>query len=88
MHDSFFRLGEIYFMLVSSAPALILAPMEGVTDAPMRALQGATGAFTFAAIGDVPYAERQFASLETTMSNLRAQGDLLTRTFGTGSNSN
>ncbi len=31
---------------------------------------------------------RQFASLETTMSNLRAQGDLLTRTFGAGSNSN
>src|SRR5262245_59472132 len=28
--------------------ALILAPMEGVTDAPMRALQGAAGAFTFA----------------------------------------
>ena len=35
-------------MLVSNAPALILAPMEGVTDAPMRALQGATGAFTYA----------------------------------------
>jgi tRNA-dihydrouridine synthase C len=29
-------------------PALILAPMEGVTDAPMRAVQGAAGAFTFA----------------------------------------
>jgi tRNA-dihydrouridine synthase C len=35
-------------MLLPTAPALILAPMEGVTDAPMRALQGATGAFTFA----------------------------------------
>ncbi len=35
-------------MLDSTSPALILAPMEGVTDAPMRALQGATGAFTFA----------------------------------------
>jgi tRNA-dihydrouridine synthase C len=35
-------------MLLSTVPALILAPMEGVTDAPMRALQGATGAFTFA----------------------------------------
>jgi tRNA-dihydrouridine synthase C len=34
-------------MLTASSPALILAPMEGVTDAPMRALQGATGAFTF-----------------------------------------
>jgi tRNA-dihydrouridine synthase C len=35
-------------MLVPSQPAVILAPMEGVTDAPMRALQGAAGAFTFA----------------------------------------
>ena len=34
-------------MLVPNRPALILAPMEGVTDAPMRALQGATGAFSF-----------------------------------------
>ena len=29
-------------------PALVLAPMEGITDAPMRALQGSTGAFTYA----------------------------------------
>jgi tRNA-dihydrouridine synthase C len=29
-------------------PALVLAPMEGVTDPPMRALQGERGAFTFA----------------------------------------
>ena len=35
-------------MLSPDAPALVLAPMEGVTDAPMRALQGATGAFTHA----------------------------------------
>src|SRR5438046_192480 len=35
-------------MLVATEPAVVLAPMEGVTDAPMRALQGATGAFTFA----------------------------------------
>jgi tRNA-dihydrouridine synthase C len=35
-------------MLVPSEPALVLAPMEGVTDAPMRALQGASGAFTYA----------------------------------------
>src|SRR5580692_9725556 len=35
-------------MLLPSMPALILAPMEGVTDAPMRALQGEAGAFTFA----------------------------------------
>jgi tRNA-dihydrouridine synthase C len=35
-------------MLVPSEPALVLAPMEGVTDAPMRALQGECGAFTYA----------------------------------------
>lgn len=35
-------------MIRSDAVALVLAPMEGVTDAPMRALQGATGAFTYA----------------------------------------
>jgi len=29
-------------------PALVLAPMEGVTDAPMRALQGEAGTFTYA----------------------------------------
>ncbi len=34
-------------MLRPADPALILAPMEGVTDAPMRALQGECGAFTF-----------------------------------------
>lgn len=35
-------------MLTPNAPALILAPMEGVIDAPMRALQAEIGAFTFA----------------------------------------
>ena len=35
-------------MLTPDVPALILAPMQGVTDAPMRALQGESGAFTFA----------------------------------------
>jgi tRNA-dihydrouridine synthase C len=35
-------------MLQPEVPALILAPMEGVTDAPMRAVQGACGGFTFA----------------------------------------
>lgn len=34
-------------MLDPTRPALILAPMEGLTDAPMRALQGEAGAFTF-----------------------------------------
>jgi tRNA-dihydrouridine synthase C len=29
-------------------PALVLAPMEGLTDAPMRTLQAETGAFTYA----------------------------------------
>lgn len=35
-------------MLDPAAPALILAPMEGVTDAPMRAALGESGAFTYA----------------------------------------
>ena len=35
-------------MLHRDIPALVLAPMDGITDAPMRALQGETGAFTFA----------------------------------------
>lgn len=35
-------------VLIATEPALILAPMEGVTDAAMRAVQGAAGAFTFA----------------------------------------
>lgn len=35
-------------MLSAAKPALIVAPMEGVTDAPMRALLGELGAFTFA----------------------------------------
>src|SRR4051812_34746707 len=35
-------------MLSPTFPALLLAPMDGVTDAPMRALQGECGAFSFA----------------------------------------
>ena len=35
-------------MLSASFPALILAPMDGITDAPMRALQGELGGFSFA----------------------------------------
>src|SRR5689334_22064085 len=35
-------------MFDPNKPAVVLAPMEGVTDAPMRALQGETGAFTYA----------------------------------------
>lgn len=35
-------------MLYADRPAVILAPMDGLSDAPMRAVQGETGAFTFA----------------------------------------
>ena len=35
-------------MLSADIPAVILAPMDGVTDAPMRALQGESGAVTVA----------------------------------------
>ncbi|QDU20247.1 tRNA dihydrouridine synthase [Urbifossiella limnaea] len=35
-------------MLDPATPAVVLAPMEGVTDAPMRAALGESGAFTYA----------------------------------------
>ena len=35
-------------MLFPDVPALLLAPMQGLTDAPMRAFQAESGAFTFA----------------------------------------
>ena len=35
-------------MITRDAPALVLAPMDGVTDPPMRAVQGELGAFSFA----------------------------------------
>jgi tRNA-dihydrouridine synthase C len=35
-------------MLNPDQPALVLAPMDGVTDPPMRAVQGEVGAFSFA----------------------------------------
>lgn len=35
-------------MLRPDSPALVLAPMEGITDAPMRALWGETRCFTYA----------------------------------------
>lgn len=35
-------------MISAAKPALVLAPMEGVTDAAMRALQGECGAFSYA----------------------------------------
>ena len=50
-------------MLTPNTPALLLAPMQGLTDAPMRALMGETAAFTFAVseflrvAGEVPPAK-------------------------------
>ena len=35
-------------MLHADTPAIVLAPMDGLSDAPMRAAQGESGAFTFA----------------------------------------
>lgn len=35
-------------VLDADRPALVLAPMDGITDAPMRALQGLSGAFSYA----------------------------------------
>lgn len=76
-------------LLLPNVPALILAPMQGLTDAPMRAFQGETGAFTFAVSeflrvsGDVLPAKmfRRYApELEaggTTPSGLPVQVQLL-----------
>lgn len=52
-------------MLNPDAPALVLAPMEGITDAPMRKLQGSTGAFTYAVsefmrVGNTPIPPKVF----------------------------
>jgi tRNA-dihydrouridine synthase C len=52
-------------MLDAAEPALVLAPMEGITDAPMRALQGATGVFRyciseFLRVAGVPLTPRVF----------------------------
>ena len=42
------RLTSFLSMLQADRPALVLAPMDGVTDASMRSLQGALGGFSFA----------------------------------------
>ncbi len=52
-------------MLDPLKPALLFAPMDGVTDAPMRALQGETGAFSFAVseflrVNQTPIPEKVF----------------------------
>lgn len=52
-------------MLNPDAPALILAPMDGVTDPPMRAVQGEIGAFSFAVsefvrVNDLPVPVKVF----------------------------
>src|SRR5258708_37537002 len=41
-------LWSVASMLKADKPALILARVDGVTDAPMRAVQGEIGAFSFA----------------------------------------
>ena len=51
-------------MLRADQPALILAPMEGLTDAPMRAVQGEVGAFT--------YCVAEFLRISTSIPGKRA----------------
>ncbi len=75
--------------LIPKIPALLLAPMQGLTDAPMRALQGEMGAFTFAVSeflrisSDVPSAKlfrRHVPELSdgaVTQTNLPVQVQLL-----------
>ncbi len=47
-------------MLQPDVPALILAPMEGVTDAPMRAVQGGCGAFTVRGVEFLRVSQNRF----------------------------
>lgn len=54
-----------YMLLHPDSPALVLAPMDGVTDPPMRAVQGEMGAFTFAVsefirVNDLPVPRKVF----------------------------
>ena len=35
------------YRVAAGIPALVLAPMDGITDAPMRAIQGECGAFSY-----------------------------------------
>jgi tRNA-dihydrouridine synthase C len=51
-------------MLDPERPALVLAPMEGLTDAPMRQVQGEIGAFTFAV--------SEFLRISATVPGVRA----------------
>lgn len=50
MRDGTGKAGTLWLksMLRPEVPALILAPMEGITDAPMRDFMGSLGAFSFA----------------------------------------
>jgi tRNA-dihydrouridine synthase C len=67
-------------MFITDKPALVLAPMDGLTDAPMRAVQGEIGAFTYA----VSEFERVSADVISKKAILRNVPELLTG--GTTSN--
>src|SRR5580704_10751916 len=54
-------------------PALVLAPMDGLTDAPMRAVQGEIGVFTYA----VSEFERVSADVISRKAILRNVPELL-----------
>ncbi len=47
-NDRIMAFPALFPTLALDVPALILAPMQGLTDAPMRAFQAESGAFTFA----------------------------------------
>lgn len=73
MHDQWIRNGK---------PALVLAPMEGVTDAPMRALMSERGGFThlvteFLRVSQTVLPKKVFLR---DVSELRAQGEYRGRT--------
>jgi len=60
-------------MFITDNPAIVLAPMDGLTDAPMRAVMGEIGAFTYA----VSEFERVSADVLSRKSVLRNVPELL-----------
>jgi len=60
-------------MFITDNPAIVLAPMDGLTDAPMRAVMGEIGAFTYS----VSEFERVSADVLSRKSVLRNVPELL-----------
>ena len=69
-------------MIIADTPAIVLAPMEGLTDAPMREVQGRLGAFTYSVAeffrisGNVPSRSAFYRSVPELRRGARTNGGL------------